>query len=42
MMTRSFHGDARRTEKEVHHDAYDLRHDEAGLVASVQANPKSN
>ncbi|KAJ9413348.1 hypothetical protein QL093DRAFT_2570059 [Fusarium oxysporum] len=42
VMTRSFHVDAGRTGKEVHHDAYDLGHDEAGLFASVQANPKSN
>ncbi|KAK2666970.1 hypothetical protein RAB80_017391 [Fusarium oxysporum f. sp. vasinfectum] len=40
--TRSFHVDAGRTDKEVHHNAYDLGHDEAGLFASVQANPKSN
>ncbi|SCO75811.1 related to integral membrane protein PTH11 [Fusarium oxysporum] len=38
VMTRSFHIDAGRTDKEVHHDAYDLGHDEA----NVQANPKSN
>ncbi|EWZ28297.1 hypothetical protein FOZG_18003 [Fusarium oxysporum Fo47] len=42
VMTRSFHVDAGRTGKEVHHDAYDLGHDEAELFASVQANPKSN
>ncbi|EWZ28499.1 hypothetical protein FOZG_17810 [Fusarium oxysporum Fo47] len=40
--TRSFHVDAGRTDKEVHHNAYDLGHDEAGLFASVQANSKSN
>ncbi|KAJ4246251.1 hypothetical protein NW762_013601 [Fusarium torreyae] len=39
MMTRSFQVDTSR--KEMPND-YDFGHDEAGLVASVQANPKSN
>jgi hypothetical protein len=42
MMTRSFHVDAERSDKEAQHNTYELGHDEAGLVASVQANPRSN
>ncbi|WKT53965.1 hypothetical protein QSH57_004549 [Fusarium oxysporum f. sp. vasinfectum] len=42
MMTRSFHVDAGRSDKEAQHNTYELGHDEAGLVASVQANPRSN
>ncbi|KAF4980174.1 hypothetical protein FZEAL_3752 [Fusarium zealandicum] len=45
MMTRSFHVDGGKTDnsgKEPHSNAFDLGHDEVGLVAGVQANPKSN
>ncbi|KAF5011724.1 hypothetical protein FDECE_2184 [Fusarium decemcellulare] len=42
MMTRSFHVDTAKSPKTTGEGAFDLGHDEAGLVAGVQANPKSN
>jgi hypothetical protein len=42
MMTRSFHVETGKVAKEAQPDVYDLGHDEAGLVAGGQANPKSN
>jgi hypothetical protein len=39
-MTRSFQVDT--ASKQADSDAYNLGHDEAGLIASVQANPKSD
>ncbi|RSL58751.1 hypothetical protein CEP54_007658 [Fusarium duplospermum] len=42
MMTRSFHVETGKIAKEAQPDVYDLGHDEAGLVAGGQANPKSN
>ncbi|KAM5344187.1 hypothetical protein ACJ41O_012724 [Fusarium nematophilum] len=42
MLTRSFHVDTGKPAKEPEQDAYDLGHDETGLVAGIQANPRSN
>lgn len=42
MMTRSFHVETGKVAKEAQPDVYDLGHDEAGLVAGGQSNPKSN